>query len=220
VGFLHFIIWWRLQAALTSAAPRITPSAHSSFPTPRWLPWKAARRVCLPITASSQSEQIFPAALALADEVENLAAQYCRALALGNVRILDETEMRRVLEKFRTYGKQDATDSGLIFGGVVSRPGLDDGERQGALNVPDTRFEKPACAARRTHEDVRALLGNRMEDWQVREVGDGNLNLVFIVEGRDGSVCVKQALPYVRAPGRPGRCRLNGHFSRIPTTEP
>jgi len=50
-------------------------------------------------------------------------------------------------------------------------------------------------------EDVRALLGNRTEDWQIREVGDGNLNLVFIVEGPDGSVCVKQALPYVRAAG-------------------
>jgi 5-methylthioribose kinase len=32
-------------------------------------------------------------------------------------------------------------------------------------------------------------------------VGDGNLNLVFIVDGPDGSVCVKQALPYVRAAG-------------------
>jgi 5-methylthioribose kinase len=32
-------------------------------------------------------------------------------------------------------------------------------------------------------------------------VGDGNLNLVFIVEGPDGSVCVKQALPYVRVAG-------------------
>jgi 5-methylthioribose kinase len=50
-------------------------------------------------------------------------------------------------------------------------------------------------------DNVRSLLGNRMEDWQIREVGDGNLNLVFIVEGRDGSVCVKQALPYVRAAG-------------------
>jgi 5-methylthioribose kinase len=50
-------------------------------------------------------------------------------------------------------------------------------------------------------DNVRSLLGNRTEDWQVREVGDGNLNLVFIVEGRDGSVCVKQALPYVRAAG-------------------
>ena len=50
-------------------------------------------------------------------------------------------------------------------------------------------------------KDVRALLGGRTQDWQVREVGDGNLNLVFIVEGPDGSVCVKQALPYVRAAG-------------------
>ncbi len=59
-----------------------------------------------------------PAALALAGEVENLAAQYCMALALGKVRILNETEMVRVLEKFRTYGKQDATESGLVFRGV------------------------------------------------------------------------------------------------------
>src|SRR5260370_26045656 len=50
-------------------------------------------------------------------------------------------------------------------------------------------------------ENVRALLGGRTEDWQVREVGDGNLNLVFIMEGPDGSVCVKQALPYVRVAG-------------------
>ncbi len=58
-----------------------------------------------------------PAAVALAGEVENLAAQYCTALALGEVRILDEIEMRRVIEKFRTYGKPDAADSGLVFGG-------------------------------------------------------------------------------------------------------
>jgi L-fuculose-phosphate aldolase len=57
------------------------------------------------------------AAVALAGEVENLAAQYCTALALGEVRILDEIEMRRVVEKFRTYGKPDAADSGLVFGG-------------------------------------------------------------------------------------------------------
>jgi L-fuculose-phosphate aldolase len=60
-----------------------------------------------------------PAALALAGEVENLAAQYCAALALGDVRILDEIEMRPVLDKFRTYGSQDATDSGLRFGGSL-----------------------------------------------------------------------------------------------------
>jgi L-fuculose-phosphate aldolase len=57
------------------------------------------------------------AALALAGEVENLAAQYCAALALGSPKILDETQMRPVLEKFRTYGQQDATDTALLFGG-------------------------------------------------------------------------------------------------------
>ena len=49
--------------------------------------------------------------------------------------------------------------------------------------------------------NVRARLGPQPAAWQIREVGDGNLNLVFIVEGPDGSVCVKQALPYVRAAG-------------------
>ena len=56
-------------------------------------------------------------ALKLAGEVENLAAQYCAAVALGDVRILDESEMLRVVEKFRTYGKPDAIDAGLIFSG-------------------------------------------------------------------------------------------------------
>lgn len=56
-------------------------------------------------------------AVALAGEVENLATQYCMALSLGDVRILDEGEMRRVIEKFRTYGTQAATDPDLVFGG-------------------------------------------------------------------------------------------------------
>ena len=37
--------------------------------------------------------------------------------------------------------------------------------------------------------------------WDVAEVGDGNLNLVFIVTGDIGKVIVKQALPYVRLVG-------------------
>jgi 5-methylthioribose kinase len=49
--------------------------------------------------------------------------------------------------------------------------------------------------------EIRALLGGRPESWRVHEVGDGNLNLVFIVQGADGSVCLKQALPYVRVAG-------------------
>jgi L-fuculose-phosphate aldolase len=59
-----------------------------------------------------------PAALALAGEVESLASQYCAALAVGGVRVLDELEMDRVIESFRTYGRQDAADAELIYGGV------------------------------------------------------------------------------------------------------
>jgi 5-methylthioribose kinase len=49
--------------------------------------------------------------------------------------------------------------------------------------------------------DVRTRLGGAPAAWRVREVGDGNLNLVFIVEGPAGGLVVKQALPYVRLVG-------------------
>jgi 5-methylthioribose kinase len=48
---------------------------------------------------------------------------------------------------------------------------------------------------------VAARLGGAPEVWKIAEVGDGNLNLVFLVEGPAGGVCVKQALPYVRLVG-------------------
>ena len=48
---------------------------------------------------------------------------------------------------------------------------------------------------------VTSRIGDDYSQWKVREVGDGNLNLVFIVEGNDGSVIIKQALPYVRLVG-------------------
>jgi 5-methylthioribose kinase len=48
---------------------------------------------------------------------------------------------------------------------------------------------------------VRKRLGGEPSDWRIREVGDGNLNLVFIVEGPTAGVVVKQALPYVRLVG-------------------
>ncbi|MEP9348158.1 S-methyl-5-thioribose kinase [Xanthobacter sp. KR7-225] len=48
--------------------------------------------------------------------------------------------------------------------------------------------------------------------WRVREVGDGNLNLVFIVEGRAGSAVVKQALPYARVVGESWPMSLDRSF--------
>ena len=47
-------------------------------------------------------------ALALAVEVETLAGMYWRALQIGEPVLLDGAEMSRVLEKFKSYGKQPA----------------------------------------------------------------------------------------------------------------
>ena len=52
-----------------------------------------------------------------------------------------------------------------------------------------------------TCNGAKERLGGGPAQWQITEVGDGNLNLVFIVEGPDGDICVKQALPYVRLVG-------------------
>lgn len=61
-----------------------------------------------------------------------------------------------------------------------------------AVTLPARLGDNPA---------MRAALGSDARNWLVREVGDGNLNLVFIVEGDAGTVIVKQALPYVRLVG-------------------
>ena len=54
------------------------------------------------------------AALGLAAEIEDLAGKYRIALALGGVGILDAAQMRDVLDRFASYGRQDATDPDLI----------------------------------------------------------------------------------------------------------
>lgn len=59
-----------------------------------------------------------------------------------------------------------------------------------------------------TPETLPARLGPVLQDrlgdpsrWTVAEVGDGNLNLVFVVNGPAGQVIAKQALPYLRLVG-------------------
>lgn len=49
--------------------------------------------------------------------------------------------------------------------------------------------------------DITDRLGTDTSKWTAKEVGDGNLNLVFIVQSPQGSIIVKQALPYVRLVG-------------------
>ena len=52
-------------------------------------------------------EKDLHSALALADEVEHLAAIYGRVLSIGDPVLLSNAEMDIVLEKFKTYGAQD-----------------------------------------------------------------------------------------------------------------
>jgi 5-methylthioribose kinase len=64
----------------------------------------------------------------------------------------------------------------------------------------------PAC---------RELLKGDPADWEIREVGDGNLNLVFIVTSGEAGLVVKQALPYVRLVGESWPLPLDrAHFER------
>ena len=44
-------------------------------------------------------------------------------------------------------------------------------------------------------------LGGKPGGWTIHEIGDGNLNLVFVAAGPAGSVITKQALPYLRVVG-------------------
>lgn len=55
-------------------------------------------------------------------------------------------------------------------------------------------------------------LGPDTDSWSSEEVGDGNLNLVFIVKSPAGAVIVKQALPYVRLVGDSWPLPLNRAF--------
>ena len=54
-------------------------------------------------------EKDLPGALALAIEIETLATVYGRILAIGEADILSESEMSKVLEKFKSYGVQAQT---------------------------------------------------------------------------------------------------------------
>lgn len=66
---------------------------------------------------------------------------------------------------------------------------------------------------------ARERLGRDPNLWTVREVGDGNLNLVFIVEGPGGGLAVKQALPYVRLVGESWPLPLSrAHYEHMALT--
>ncbi|KAH7518047.1 hypothetical protein FEM48_Zijuj09G0129100 [Ziziphus jujuba var. spinosa] len=53
----------------------------------------------------------------------------------------------------------------------------------------------------KTVPSLSSKLGNKLDGLTVKEVGDGNLNFVYIVIGSAGSLVIKQAVPYVRLIG-------------------
>jgi len=70
------------------------------------------------------------------------------------------------------------------------------------------------------HSMLVERLGGPRDAWRTREVGDGNLNLVFIVEGPSGSLVLKQALPYVRLVGGSWPLPLSrSHFEQLALAE-
>ncbi len=68
--------------------------------------------------------------------------------------------------------------------------------------------------------ELAARLGGTAALWRIEEVGDGNLNLVFLIRGPAGSLCAKQALPYVRLVGESWPLPLSrAHFEHIALVE-
>jgi 5-methylthioribose kinase len=68
--------------------------------------------------------------------------------------------------------------------------------------------------------EIAARLGGEPAAWTLIEVGDGNLNLVFIVKGAAGGVAVKQALPYVRLVGESWPLPLSrSHYEYLALTQ-
>jgi 5-methylthioribose kinase len=66
---------------------------------------------------------------------------------------------------------------------------------------------------------VATKLGGWPTDWSISEVGDGNLNLVFIVKGAERGIAVKQALPYVRLVGESWPLPLSrSHYEHLALT--
>lgn len=66
---------------------------------------------------------------------------------------------------------------------------------------------------------IARQLGGEPAAWSISEVGDGNLNLVFIVRGKAGAIAVKQALPYVRLVGESWPLPLSrSHYEHLALT--
>jgi 5-methylthioribose kinase len=112
----------------------------------------------------------------------------------------------------------------------LQRPGAP----KATLNVQPPP-ERPAAFAALTpetvlgyvaaHPTVSARVGpaDSRGQWKAKEIGDGNINYVFVVEGPAGAVIVKQGMPYVRCVGEDwplSQARSHLHPSHMYTIPP
>jgi len=96
-----------------------------------------------------------------------------------------------------TVGKAKAGDP-IDVKGFVGGLGRGGGVVSGSFYPLDETAVLPYVASLPA---VAAILGGSPSEWAAKEVGDGNINFVYIVEGPKGGVVVKQALPFVRCVG-------------------
>jgi hypothetical protein len=90
-----------------------------------------------------------------------------------------------------TVASSAATTNGVIAGSNAPSPGF---QALTLATVIDYVAARPAIAARVGPPGSTAK-------WRSTEIGDGNINFIYLVEGPAGRVIVKQALPYVRCVG-------------------
>lgn len=86
-------------------------------------------------------------------------------------------------------------ESELSNEGLANRPSLQVDFK------PLTKMAAVEYVASRPHLAIHVGPVNTSGEWSVDEVGDGNLNFVFIVKGGQGAVCIKQSPPFVRVVG-------------------
>ncbi len=121
-AFRRFTTWWPLPAAPTSAVLLTAPSALKRCPTRRSRRSQAVAPVCSPIMASSRSAPTLRARSRSREKWRTSRPSIVPRSRWVRSGTLDATKMARVVEKFRTYGRQDVAEPGLAFGGIAPPP--------------------------------------------------------------------------------------------------
>ncbi len=92
-----------------------------------------------------------------------------------------------------------------LLAGIVLESGLMPAEaavaQRGSSPSANAHTRDSAAALLATIPRAREILGGEPGAWTCREFGDGNLNLLFRVDGSRGSLILKQAVPYLRCVG-------------------